>query len=191
MGNLKVFLILHPLAFSSTRILPLRRVCSVTWRPLNSSASWSASSLPTSSLKASTWTSTRGGSFGNTVCGKQYFLPFFIKARGDLSTFLQDISLCFTTPRAGFKGRTLPDLQRQETTSLLCSLRILYKIYSDMSRVDEWTKTEIYLHRSAYYVHNTSIMYNTLALFQDDISYISYISYIYECIDCILCAKTI
>ncbi|KAL5248280.1 hypothetical protein ACHWQZ_G017457 [Mnemiopsis leidyi] len=47
----------------------------------------------------------------------------------------------------GFKGKTIPDLQAQETSSLLCSLRILHKIYSDMTRVDEWPKTEIYLHR--------------------------------------------
>ena len=50
-------------------------------------------------------------------------------------------------PFTGFSGKTLPDLQRQEITSLLCLLRILYKIYTDETRVDDWQKTELYLHK--------------------------------------------
>ena len=51
---------------------------------------------------------------------------------------------------SGFKGKTLPNLQKQETNSLLCSLRILYKVYCDHTRVDDWSKTEVYLHRFEY-----------------------------------------
>ena len=35
---------------------------------------------------------------------------------------------------AGFRGRTRPNLLRQETSSLLCSLRILYHMLSDRER---------------------------------------------------------
>lgn len=47
----------------------------------------------------------------------------------------------------GFKGKQVPDLEAQEIASLLCALRVLYKIYIDESRVDEWQKAELYLHR--------------------------------------------
>jgi len=47
----------------------------------------------------------------------------------------------------GFKGKTLPNLQKQETSSLQCALRILFKIYTDISRVDDWPRTELNLHR--------------------------------------------
>jgi brefeldin A-inhibited guanine nucleotide-exchange protein len=40
--------------------------------------------------------------------------------------------------KAGFRGRTRPNLLRQETTSLTCSLRILYLMISDEERQDSY-----------------------------------------------------
>ena len=56
----------------------------------------------------------------------------------------------------GFKGKTLPNLQKQETSSLQCALRILYKVYTDVTRVDDWPRTELNLHRLAASPHITT-----------------------------------
>ncbi|XP_041860724.1 brefeldin A-inhibited guanine nucleotide-exchange protein 2 [Melanotaenia boesemani] len=40
--------------------------------------------------------------------------------------------------RAGFKGKSKPNLLKQETSSLACSLRILFKMYSDLQLQDSW-----------------------------------------------------
>ncbi|XP_054602182.1 brefeldin A-inhibited guanine nucleotide-exchange protein 2 isoform X2 [Nothobranchius furzeri] len=40
--------------------------------------------------------------------------------------------------RAGFKGKSKPNLLKQETSSLACSLRILFKMYSDLKLQDSW-----------------------------------------------------
>uniref|UniRef100_A0A674NWG3 ARF guanine nucleotide exchange factor 2 n=1 Tax=Takifugu rubripes TaxID=31033 RepID=A0A674NWG3_TAKRU len=40
--------------------------------------------------------------------------------------------------RAGFKGKSKPNLLKQETCSLACSLRILFKMYSDPKLKDSW-----------------------------------------------------
>ncbi|XP_019944725.2 brefeldin A-inhibited guanine nucleotide-exchange protein 2 isoform X2 [Paralichthys olivaceus] len=40
--------------------------------------------------------------------------------------------------RAGFKGKSKPNLLKQETSSLACSLRILFKMYSDPQLKDSW-----------------------------------------------------
>ncbi|KAK5894143.1 hypothetical protein CesoFtcFv8_010864 [Champsocephalus esox] len=40
--------------------------------------------------------------------------------------------------RAGFKGKSKPNLLKQETSSLACSLRILFKMYSDRQLQDSW-----------------------------------------------------
>lgn len=40
--------------------------------------------------------------------------------------------------RAGFKGKSKPNLLKQETSSLACSLRILFKMYSDPQLQDSW-----------------------------------------------------
>ena len=37
----------------------------------------------------------------------------------------------------GFRGRTRPNLLRQETTSMSCALRILYHMLCDENRVDD------------------------------------------------------
>uniref|UniRef100_A0A673BW58 SEC7 domain-containing protein n=1 Tax=Sphaeramia orbicularis TaxID=375764 RepID=A0A673BW58_9TELE len=40
--------------------------------------------------------------------------------------------------RAGFKGKSKPNLLKQETSSLACSLRILFRMYSDPKLQDSW-----------------------------------------------------
>ncbi|XP_058498223.1 brefeldin A-inhibited guanine nucleotide-exchange protein 2 [Solea solea] len=40
--------------------------------------------------------------------------------------------------RAGFKGKSKPNLLKQETSSLACSLRILFRMYSDSQLHDSW-----------------------------------------------------
>ncbi|KAL1021211.1 hypothetical protein UPYG_G00010220 [Umbra pygmaea] len=40
--------------------------------------------------------------------------------------------------RAGFKGKSKPNLLKQETSSLACSLRILFCMYSDRQLQDSW-----------------------------------------------------
>ena len=38
----------------------------------------------------------------------------------------------------GFKGKAKPNLLKQETQSLACSLRILFRMYTDEARRDAW-----------------------------------------------------
>ncbi|KAM9785485.1 brefeldin A-inhibited guanine nucleotide-exchange protein 2 [Neosynchiropus ocellatus] len=40
--------------------------------------------------------------------------------------------------RAGFKGKSKPNLLKQETSSLACSLRILFRMYTDPQLKDSW-----------------------------------------------------
>ena len=42
----------------------------------------------------------------------------------------------------GFKGNSKPNLLKQETQSLACILRILYRMYSDESRRDYWQQVQ-------------------------------------------------
>lgn len=44
--------------------------------------------------------------------------------------------------KAGYKGSTKPNLLKQETTSLACSLRILFKMYCDDNRRQHWSLIE-------------------------------------------------
>ncbi|XP_055916532.1 brefeldin A-inhibited guanine nucleotide-exchange protein 1 [Eupeodes corollae] len=44
--------------------------------------------------------------------------------------------------RPGFKEQVKPNILRQETTSLACVLRILFKIYGDDNRRDDWPEIE-------------------------------------------------
>lgn len=44
--------------------------------------------------------------------------------------------------RAGLKGSVKPNLLKQESTSLACVLRILFKMYSDDSRSQDWCEIE-------------------------------------------------
>uniref|UniRef100_A0A672QPV6 ARF guanine nucleotide exchange factor 1 n=1 Tax=Sinocyclocheilus grahami TaxID=75366 RepID=A0A672QPV6_SINGR len=43
--------------------------------------------------------------------------------------------------KAGFKGKSKPNLLKQETSSLACGLRILFRMYTDQSRQDAWEET--------------------------------------------------
>lgn len=44
--------------------------------------------------------------------------------------------------RAGFKGKSKPNLLKQETSSLACCLRILFRMYTDPQRQDSWNVIE-------------------------------------------------
>lgn len=43
---------------------------------------------------------------------------------------------------AGFKGKSKPNLLKQETSSLACGLRILFRMYTDESRQDAWEEVQ-------------------------------------------------
>ncbi|XP_077570387.1 brefeldin A-inhibited guanine nucleotide-exchange protein 2 isoform X2 [Stigmatopora nigra] len=63
--------------------------------------------------------------------------------------------------RAGFKGKSKPNLLKQETSSLACSLRILFRMYSDPQLCDSWPdiQTRLLLVCSealAYFIRLTS-----------------------------------
>lgn len=42
----------------------------------------------------------------------------------------------------GFKGKSKPNLLKQETSSLACGLRILFRMYTDESRQDAWEEVQ-------------------------------------------------
>uniref|UniRef100_A0A8C4DMD4 ADP-ribosylation factor guanine nucleotide-exchange factor 1 (brefeldin A-inhibited) n=1 Tax=Dicentrarchus labrax TaxID=13489 RepID=A0A8C4DMD4_DICLA len=44
--------------------------------------------------------------------------------------------------KAGFKGKSKPNLLKQETSSLACGLRILFRMYTDESRRDAWEEVQ-------------------------------------------------
>lgn len=44
--------------------------------------------------------------------------------------------------KAGFRGNVKPSLMKQETQSLACALRILFKMYSDEAHRNDWSKVE-------------------------------------------------
>uniref|UniRef100_UPI00358E014C brefeldin A-inhibited guanine nucleotide-exchange protein 1-like n=1 Tax=Myxine glutinosa TaxID=7769 RepID=UPI00358E014C len=44
--------------------------------------------------------------------------------------------------RAGFKGKSKPNLLKQETSSLACSLRVLFRMYTDEKRHDAWDEVQ-------------------------------------------------
>ncbi|NWR53791.1 BIG1 protein, partial [Regulus satrapa] len=43
---------------------------------------------------------------------------------------------------AGFKGKSKPNLLKQETSSLACGLRILFRMYMDESRTSAWEEVQ-------------------------------------------------
>lgn len=53
----------------------------------------------------------------------------------------------------GFKGKSKPNLLKQETSSLACGLRILFRMYTDESRQDAWEEVQ---RRLLKYATNTS-----------------------------------
>uniref|UniRef100_A0A8C2XE22 ARF guanine nucleotide exchange factor 1 n=1 Tax=Cyclopterus lumpus TaxID=8103 RepID=A0A8C2XE22_CYCLU len=44
--------------------------------------------------------------------------------------------------KAGFKGKSKPNLLKQETSSMACGLRILFRMYTDESRQDAWEEVQ-------------------------------------------------
>lgn len=50
--------------------------------------------------------------------------------------------LYLTISDAGFKGKAKPNLLKQETQSLACTLRILFRMYSDDMRRDFWPEVQ-------------------------------------------------
>uniref|UniRef100_A0A8C3WUE9 ARF guanine nucleotide exchange factor 1 n=1 Tax=Catagonus wagneri TaxID=51154 RepID=A0A8C3WUE9_9CETA len=44
--------------------------------------------------------------------------------------------------KAGFKGKSKPNLLKQETSSLACGLRILFRMYTDESRASAWDEVQ-------------------------------------------------
>ena len=54
-----------------------------------------------------------------------------------LSRWNTEYSLC-----AGFKGKAKPNLLKQETQSLACLFRILFRMYNDDSRRDAWPQVQ-------------------------------------------------
>uniref|UniRef100_A0A7M4FM26 ARF guanine nucleotide exchange factor 1 n=1 Tax=Crocodylus porosus TaxID=8502 RepID=A0A7M4FM26_CROPO len=44
--------------------------------------------------------------------------------------------------KAGFKGKSKPNLLKQETSSLACGLRILFRMYMDESRISAWEEVQ-------------------------------------------------
>uniref|UniRef100_A0A667XQL5 ARF guanine nucleotide exchange factor 1 n=1 Tax=Myripristis murdjan TaxID=586833 RepID=A0A667XQL5_9TELE len=44
--------------------------------------------------------------------------------------------------KAGFKGKSKPNLLKQETSSLACGLRILFRMYTDESRQEAWEEVQ-------------------------------------------------
>lgn len=48
------------------------------------------------------------------------------------------IHICTSCRPPGFKGKSKPNLLKQETSSLACSLRILFRMYSDLQLQDSW-----------------------------------------------------
>lgn len=44
--------------------------------------------------------------------------------------------------KAGFKGKSKPNLLKQETSSLACGLRILFRMYMDENRVSAWEEVQ-------------------------------------------------
>ncbi len=49
---------------------------------------------------------------------------------------------CDFVDPAGFRGKSKPNLLKQETQSLACTLRILFRMYSDDMRRDHWGETQ-------------------------------------------------
>lgn len=60
---------------------------------------------------------------------------------------------------AGFKGKSKPNLLKQETSSLACGLRILFRMYTDESRQDAWEEVQ---RRLLKYATNTTASRLTL-----------------------------
>lgn len=75
------------------------------------------------------------GSFsGRKIPFQNIFFPYQNKSRPHLNH--RTFSIFFLP--LGFKGKSKPNLLKQETSSLACSLRILFRMYSDPKLQDSW-----------------------------------------------------
>lgn len=70
--------------------------------------------------------------------------------RLDFPACVKNECVCLTE---GFKGKSKPNLLKQETSSLACGLRILFRMYTDESRQDAWEEVQ---RRLLKYATNTS-----------------------------------
>ncbi len=62
---------------------------------------------------------------------------------GNVFHLMQDSSLLIILMlHLGFRGRTRPNLLRQETTSIMCAIRILYHLLSDENRSSDYDTIE-------------------------------------------------
>lgn len=52
------------------------------------------------------------------------------------------MSRCLRVLPPGFKGKSKPNLLKQETTSLACGLRILFRMYNDQGRKAAWNEVQ-------------------------------------------------
>lgn len=73
-----------------------------------------------------------------------------VLTRLDFTVCVTNECVCLTE---GFKGKSKPNLLKQETSSLACGLRILFRMYTDESRQDAWEEVQ---RRLLKYATNTS-----------------------------------
>lgn len=81
--------------------------------------------------------------------------------------------VCVST---GFKGKSKPNLLKQETSSLACGLRILFRMYMDESRQDAWEEVQ---RRLLKYATNTSASALTLMFHMSHLGQLRQSSYSY------------
>lgn len=55
--------------------------------------------------------------------------------------YIDNVSICVFR-LLGFKGKAKPNLLKQETQSLACLFRILFRVYDDANRKDSWPEVE-------------------------------------------------
>ncbi len=67
-----------------------------------------------------------------------YFLVWFVVMLSFIGDCLFYGVYLLLILHVGFKGKSKPNLLKQETSSLACSLRILFRMYSDTQLQDSW-----------------------------------------------------
>lgn len=107
------------------------RACTDTCHHNTSSNCLTASLSPTGLPRTSTPAMNRGQRSGEQV--RTLLFPHL----GFCNAVIYFACLLFTL-HVGFKGKSKPNLLKQETSSLACSLRILFRMYSDTQLRDSW-----------------------------------------------------
>lgn len=90
--------------------------------------------------------------------GRISFICIVLTQLGLYCMFDKWIFVCVSK---GFKGKSKPNLLKQETSSLACGLRILFRMYTDESRQDAWEEVQ---RRLLKYATNTTASTLTLML---------------------------